>query len=408
MNSPIPSIANARFSDPSPLTMVDVTPLHDAAEERRLRTLNMMRLLDTETEKSFDRIVDLAADLFNVPIALVSLVDRKRQWFKARCGLDAQETHQDLAFCHYAITHDGVMVVEDAREDIRFRDNPLVAGDPFIRFYAGAPLIASDGHALGTLCVIDRAPRRFDDHDCARLADLAATVAVLIEKRFAVQAAEDLRVAAEKAIAEREASVLALIKTLSEPVNGVLGYADLLNSAAYGSLGDERYREAAAALSDCARDLADRIDAAASSAATCADKGDDAVSPQPMRVDEAAHMVVAYLNDRGARRGVTLRLGDDPPKFEIEADFALTRHMLVNVTLSAIQRAQPGSTVTLSVSPRAERACVKVDYCDPRADGVPTIAELQLQAVEQLAGRLGGRLEIGTNDLEQIRLSLAL
>ncbi|MFM1989423.1 MAG: hypothetical protein RJA99_2380 [Pseudomonadota bacterium] len=137
-------------------------------ESQRLAALRELLILDTPPEERFDRIVRFAADEFDAPIALVSLVDSERQWFKARVGLDICETGRDAAFCAYAILKPEVMVVEDALADPRFVDNPLVLGAPGIRFYAGAPLEVG-GRRVGTLCVIDVRPRHFDATDAAVL-----------------------------------------------------------------------------------------------------------------------------------------------------------------------------------------------------------------------------------------------
>lgn len=154
-------------------------------EGSRLQTLDRYQVLDSQPEPQFNRIVALAKRALNVPIALISLVDEERQWFKARDGLSVEETPRSLAFCDHAIRRRSVMVVEDARQDPRFSTNPLVTGEPRIRFYAGAPLITSDGHALGTVCVIDRVPRQFDTEDRETLSDLAAIVMDELELRLA-------------------------------------------------------------------------------------------------------------------------------------------------------------------------------------------------------------------------------
>jgi diguanylate cyclase (GGDEF)-like protein len=133
-------------------------------EEQRLRDLHRHAVLDTPSDPHFERIVDLAAEVLEMPIAVVSLVDQHRQWFLARHGLEAQETPRQVAFCAHTINQNGVLVVQDALEDDRFRANPLVTSEPHIRFYAGAPLHSPEGHNLGTLCVIDRKPREMAPH----------------------------------------------------------------------------------------------------------------------------------------------------------------------------------------------------------------------------------------------------
>ena len=145
-------------------------------EVRRLAALKAHGILDTVPEPGFDRHVSLANQVFGVPIALVSLVDDQRQWFKARCGLEVAQTPRADSFCAHAILGDEVFVVADAATDPRFADNPLVIGELHLRFYAGAPLIMPDGHRFGSLCVIDRQPRQFSNAERQMLSSLAAVV----------------------------------------------------------------------------------------------------------------------------------------------------------------------------------------------------------------------------------------
>ncbi|MSO64837.1 MAG: GAF domain-containing protein [Alphaproteobacteria bacterium] len=141
-----------------------------------MATLDGYDILDTPGDAAFDRITRLATKLFETPIALVSLIDKDRQWFKSRQGLEAEKTPRNVAFCAHAIRGTDVFVVNDATRDPRFSDNPLVVADPGIRFYAGAPLMAPNGQNLGTLCVIDRKPRDVDDDQKSPLADLTKMV----------------------------------------------------------------------------------------------------------------------------------------------------------------------------------------------------------------------------------------
>ncbi len=128
-------------------------------EPARLASLSQYRILDTEPERAFDDIVLLASQICGAPISLLTLIDDQRQWFKARVGVSMSETSRSLSFCAHAIRGRGLFVVPDARVDERFRENPLVQGEPYIRFYAGAPLVGREGHALGALCIVDRVPR---------------------------------------------------------------------------------------------------------------------------------------------------------------------------------------------------------------------------------------------------------
>lgn len=166
-----------------------------ADEALRLARLAELEILDTPQEAEFDTIVELANQLLGCPMALVSLIDEHRQWFKARCGLSGDGTPRDQAFCAHAIPHREVMVVEDATLDARFADNPFVTGPPHVRFYAGAPLRPSldgcygDIGAIGTLCVVDVKPRHFGEAERRTLRRLADIVEGLIRARAATAAA---------------------------------------------------------------------------------------------------------------------------------------------------------------------------------------------------------------------------
>ena len=153
-----------------------IKPPTPSNESQRLQTLRDLNLLDTDPEERFDRVTRLAKQVFSTSIALVSLVDADRQWFKSRQGLDAEETPRDISFCGHAILDDKIMVVNDAEQDQRFCDNPLVCGNPNIRFYAGYPLAAPDGSRIGTLCIIDDKPRDVSNEQLQLLRELGRMV----------------------------------------------------------------------------------------------------------------------------------------------------------------------------------------------------------------------------------------
>ncbi|CDG80833.1 diguanylate cyclase [Janthinobacterium agaricidamnosum] len=155
-------------------------PAEPADELKRLAALHALHFLDAASQPELDRITRLAARLFDVPIALVSLIDKERQWFLSRVGLGTSETARNISFCGHAILDDGPMVVEDALLDARFAGNPLVTGEPYLRFYAGQPIRSRQGHALGTLCLIDRQPRGMSAQDLLALRDFA----VMVEQYF--------------------------------------------------------------------------------------------------------------------------------------------------------------------------------------------------------------------------------
>lgn len=152
-------------------------------EEDRLAALRSLGLLDTEAEERFDRYTRIAQRVFSVPVALISLVDEDRVWYKSTLGYELSETPRDIAFCNYAILEDDIMIVEDVRTDERFKNTPLVDNESGIRFYAGCPIRTSKGACIGTLCIIDYKPRELGETDLQLLRDLGA----MVEGEFTVQ-----------------------------------------------------------------------------------------------------------------------------------------------------------------------------------------------------------------------------
>ena len=152
-------------------------------EAKRIKVLWEYDVLDTVPEEVFDELADLAGLICGAPVALISLVDENRQWFKSRIGMTAQETSRDVSMCAHAILQEGLFIIADATKDKRFKDNPLVLRGPKIRFYAGAPLVTPDGHALGTLCIMDKVPRNLDENQKQALRVLARHVMTQLELR---------------------------------------------------------------------------------------------------------------------------------------------------------------------------------------------------------------------------------
>ena len=196
-------------------------PPNPSSETARLAALRDLVVLDSEPEEFFDSITRLAAEVCGAPIALISLVDAERQWFKANVGLPGvNETPRDVAFCAHAIESDAVFEVPDATRDTRFRGNPLVTGAPDIRFYAGAPLILQHGERVGTLCVIDRQPRQLDAAQVRMLHSLAAIASqALVMRRDLIDKALAVRTEYERALSEAEAYYRNIVEEQSELVS---------------------------------------------------------------------------------------------------------------------------------------------------------------------------------------------
>ena len=190
-----------------------------SAESARAAALDRYAILDTDPEQAFDDLVVLAAHVCKAPIAMLSLVDDHRQWFKSKVGVEIRETPRDQSFCAHAIQQRDLFIVPDTLQDARFRENPMVLGDPHIRFYAGAPLINEDGFALGTLCVIDRKPRELDQDQKEALISLSRLALCQMELRQNLQLLKD---ALNDRTREEHARELEL-KRLEEKLVRVLG-----------------------------------------------------------------------------------------------------------------------------------------------------------------------------------------
>lgn len=184
-----------------------------ANEAQRLTDLYELRVLDTPPEERFDRIVRLAKAVLGVPIAYISLVDKNRQWFKAKTGIEAEQTGRAESFCGHAIMQDHTLVVPDALLDERFRDNPLVVGEPHVRFYAGQPLKGPRGTNVGTLCVVASKPRTLDPHEQWLLQEIAAMAEHELALRDTIEAQQQL-LAARQALADELAQAAAYVRSL--------------------------------------------------------------------------------------------------------------------------------------------------------------------------------------------------
>lgn len=211
------------------------TPVLPQNEKERLESLYSYDVLDSDAERNFDELVELAREVCQTPVALISLVDRNRQWFKASVGVAMKECSRDISFCGHVVAQGERLVVPDATRDPRFFDNPLVLGDPNIRFYAGVPIETADGFLLGTVCVIDLNPRTISDKQLATLEILSRQIVDQLELRRKV-----LKLAASETaltLANEEATSAILVKTrflanisheVRTPLNGILGLTNIV------------------------------------------------------------------------------------------------------------------------------------------------------------------------------------
>ena len=212
-------------------------------ESERLRALRSYAVLDSITEKEYDQLTSIASEICGSSMSLISLVDEERQWFKSRVGLDVSETHRDFAFCGHAILHPGqALIVEDARIDPRFQDNPLVKGNPHLVFYAGIPLVNDDGYALGTLCVLDQKPKHLSEGQIRALNALRDQVMALLELRRSKLAIEkSMQLLGEK---NRDLEQFAFIAAhdMKSPLNGIASLTELIIDSHGSALGEDGVR----------------------------------------------------------------------------------------------------------------------------------------------------------------------
>ena len=202
-------------------------------EELRIAELYKYELLDTVYEKEFDEIVQLASKICNVPIALITLIDRNRQWFKANVGLDVSETSRSISFCGHAILQEGIFEIRDAIKDNRFSDNPLVKDYPHLRFYAGMPLVSPRGYKLGTLCIIDTIPRHLGEDELFALSVLSKMIIKLFELRISNR---ELK----KSIENQQKIITIMAHDIRGPLNTIKATFELKNE---GFISDDESKE---------------------------------------------------------------------------------------------------------------------------------------------------------------------
>ena len=189
-------------------------------EAARIAALRSYSVLDTLPEHEYEDVAALASFICGTPISLISLVDENRQWFKSRVGLDAEETPRVQSFCAHTLTQPETLIVEDAQLDDRFADNPLVTGNPNIRFYAGAPIINAEGHVLGTVCVIDTKPRALSEAQIKALETLSRQVMALLEARLLLN--DNKKAATALMQSEKLAAVGRMASSMAHEINNPL------------------------------------------------------------------------------------------------------------------------------------------------------------------------------------------
>ncbi len=305
-------------------------------ELERLATLRSYRLLDTKAEEDFDRVVSLASEICATPIALFSLVDEDRQWFKSKVGLDAEQTPKDVSFCAHAVAADEELLVNDTREEPRFMDNALVLGAPFIRFYYGVPVHAREGQPLGTLCVIDREPRTLTDTQRAALGQLSREIELRLELRRT-------NLELTQALEDRTVMSAMIAHDARNLMTRVIGELECLP--------DEASRAQLAAI--------ERANAAATQLLRMCEnfveinrgheRPDMVACPVACDLDAWIRALAAREAHRARNAGVALSCTTKLQRPRRNADTALLERVLLNLLDNAYREAPPGSTVELAL-----------------------------------------------------------
>lgn len=375
-------------------------------EERRLSALRSYGVLDSPFEKDYDDLCRLAATICGAPMALISFIDRDRQWFKSVIGLDTREISRDLAFCAHAIWQDGVFEVPDATLDERFADNPLVTGSPDIRFYAGQPLRSPDGYALGTLCTLDRVPRVLDDRQREALSILARQVVTQLELR---RAARELAKLNEDK--DRFFSVIA--HDMRSPFSGLLGLIDLMHD--FGrSMGREEIDKYLGLLHQGLHNYYKFSENLLKWAQL--EQGKMAFHPEELSVRLLVDEVLAPLSETLSRKNLTVTL-DIPKVLGFQGDRNMAESALRNLVSNAVKFTPEGGKIRLTALGKGGEIRVAVSDTGTGMDqaqlealregrrtpsrsgthGEPGTG-LGLVLARQFAARHGGRIEFDSTE----------
>lgn len=332
-------------------------------EEGRLRALRRYEVLDSEPEPAFDRLTRLASRTLDAPVALITLVDEYRQWMKSECGVSIGEVPRQWAFCAHAIlTPDDVMVVEDAGRDPRFCDNPLVVNAPYIRFYAGAPLVTRDGHALGALCIIDtkdRPPLAEEGRQILR--DLADTVVDELELRLALREASEAASMAEQLNTAKSAFLASISHELRTPMNSIIGFGQLL--ALDASAGSDQSKSYLRHILDSGEHLLALLNDLIELSRI--ESGDRRLDIQTLLASGEVDNAIGMLSVQAGERRISV-FNDLTDGVTVLADRVRFRQILLNLLSNAIKYNRPGGCVRI----RAEAAGIGMRRIEIRDTGI--------------------------------------
>jgi signal transduction histidine kinase len=313
-------------------------------EKARLKCLEGYEILDSDFEEAYDDLVEIASLICDTPIALISLIDEKRQWFKAVVGLETRETPRDIAFCSHAIHNpEELLVVTDATQDERFADNPLVTSDPKIRFYAGAPLNTPSGYCLGTLCVIDRHPRQLSPHQAKALRVLADQVVNQLELRQSLKKIEINNQTLAKLNRNKDKFFATLAHDLRSPFNGIIGLSEIIKNDA-SLLSQEQIKEYATDIHDSAEEALKLLNSLLEW--SIFETGGVLYQPSYFSITETAQRVATLLGSIAEKKRIRLSL-ELAGNIQVYADSRMIYSVLQNLVANALKFTPSGGSVKI-------------------------------------------------------------
>lgn len=305
-------------------------------EAARLADLRSFAILDTPHDPRFDRLVQLAARVFGTQGAVVTLLDEHRLWFKAYTGIDIRELPREHGFCSWAVLKDELCIAEDLTQDARFADNPLVTGEAGLRFYAGAPLISRDGHCLGTLALFDTVSRKFDQTQRDQLHEFAGLVMDALELHRSLAETEAAREEAMLASRSKGEFLAFMSHELRTPLNAVIGFAEMLESEAYGPLGDAHYKEYSTLIGQAGKHLLEVITSILDLSRI--EAGKMTLTLDRLKIVSEADAVISLLLTQARQKELSLVMDASLHALPVlHADRSAFRQVLLNLISNAIK-----------------------------------------------------------------------
>lgn len=323
-------------------------------EPERLAALQRYDILDTLPEQEFDDLTHLAAAISGSLIALISLVDQDRQWFKSKFGIDATETPRDISFCGHVVMNEETLVVSDATQDDRFADNPLVTGEAGIRFYAGTPLVTSDNYVLGTLCVIDRYPRTLTPQQLCQLESLSRLVISQLELRLSdvklTKINQQLAVSNQhllRATRLKNEFLANMSHELRTPLNAILGMTESLQEEIFGDINAQQLN-ALQTIESSGSHLLELINDILNLAKI--EAGQITLDYISVSVNQLCQSSLAFIKHQAIKKQIRLEVRLPANLPNIMVDERRIRQVLINLLNNAVKFTPEGGQITLEVT----------------------------------------------------------